>query len=172
VQVNEGDEWTHPAPDYKGVVVLDNHASKEALRRFNDANSNLDGKRCLIALLNGKFKEGVDLKHVFYAWILGFVRTQAELVQIVARANRNCGRKGTRWPWLLRVFLYTPTLPQSDLRPLQLFNLLNPDASDIERAKEAMNLLLQEAAYDKLLLQSVNARSRKYMELLKLFPPK
>lgn len=166
--------------EYKGVMMLYGKMKKEKkdalLAKFNSAKENIDGKWALVALLNANFMAGTDLFHIYYTYILGFIASKADLVQAVGRGLRNCSRKGTPYPWTVDISIYTPTLPDpenlpvNERYPVQLFQILNPESVNIQRARDALQAIMEDCAYDKLLLDPLNKNSQKFLDHLQLFP--
>lgn len=175
--VNDGDKELTDTEYFKGVLVLNDDMKPDLLVAKFNSDANIDGRWALVALLNGKFKEGISLFHIYYEYILGFLATKSDLEQAVARGMRSCGRNKTPFPWTVEINIYSPSLPgpenlEVDVRyPGQLFQLLDPDSVNVQRAKDELLRLMRECAFDKLLLQEINEKSQRFTEHLSLFPP-
>lgn len=176
--INKGEELLKGnAAPYRGVLVLDNETKdskkiREVLLEEVNSHDNRDGRRCLLILANGNFKEGISLKHIYYEHICGFMSSDADVQQAAARGIRACSRSSTPFPWTVDITIYSPALPNHDPAaryPFQLFQLLNPGSQDIENAKTEMRRLMIDTAFDKLLLQTINRQSEAFLSLLKPF---
>ena len=163
---------------YRGMIVFDEtvaglkpagtKAQKELLEYFN-SNDNVDGRHCLLFLGSREYKEGISLRHIRFVHIAGFLQTHADMIQAVARAIRNCSRKGTYYRpgvgWGIEVSIYSPSFPRSGsgsgsgVHPLELVELANSDAVIANTAKEVMNRIIKDTAYDHLVLERINTAS-------------
>jgi hypothetical protein len=88
---------------------------KNILKAFNSRPDNIHGELLRIAILDSKFKEGIDLFDVKYVHLMEPAIATSDLKQAVGRATRFCGQKGLafapRRGWPLEVFVYTADLP-------------------------------------------------------------
>lgn len=183
VRIETGNETV---PDYKGMLVLtgDLKAGPEKekelervqnmIARFNSPD-NVDGKKIYLVLNSGARKEGISLFHIRYAHIVGLVRTKADLTQAVARGIRMCSQSKMPWEpykgWDIDVFSYVPSWPKTGKyakytkTPLMVVNSLNPKQLRLNKAMDDMQKLMEECAYDKLLLKEMNANGSSRMAL-------
>lgn len=83
---------------------------KEILARFNERPENVYGKNVRIILMDGGYKEGIDLFDIKYVHIFEPTLTQADQKQVIGRGTRTCGQKGLDFHpskgWPLYVFVY------------------------------------------------------------------
>ena len=90
---------------------------KEILRIFNsrDDTGNSYGEKARIMVMDGGFKEGIDLFDVKYVHILEPQTTIADQKQVIGRGTRLCGQKGLvfhpRRGWNLYVNIYDSVFP-------------------------------------------------------------
>jgi hypothetical protein len=86
-------------------------ATKKAiLARFNERPDNVYGENIRIILMDGGYKEGIDLFDIKYVHIFEPTLTQADQKQVVGRGTRTCGQKGLDFHpskgWPLYVYVY------------------------------------------------------------------
>lgn len=91
---------------------------QDFFKAFNKRPHNIYGETTArIIVLDGGYKEGVDLFDVKYAHILEPQLSQAHTQQVIGRATRTCGQKGLEFQpnigWPLDVFIYDMRLPKS-----------------------------------------------------------
>ena len=67
---------------------------KEILARFNERPDNVYGDNIRIILMDGGYKEGIDLFDIKYVHIFEPTLTQADQKQVIGRGTRTCGQKG------------------------------------------------------------------------------
>ena len=83
---------------------------KEILGRFNERPDNVYGENIRIILMDGGYKEGIDLFDIKYVHIFEPTLTQADQKQVVGRGTRTCGQKGLDFHpskgWPLYVYVY------------------------------------------------------------------
>lgn len=83
---------------------------KEILGRFNERPDNVYGKNIRIILMDGGYKEGIDLFDIKYVHIFEPTLTQADQKQVIGRGTRTCGQKGLDFHpikgWPLYVYIY------------------------------------------------------------------
>ncbi len=80
------------------VFVFDNkmspEESKEIFKRFNDHLTNNYGQTARFAVLDNKYKEGIDLYDVRHFHIFEPQLTKTDTIQVIGRAVRRCGHTG------------------------------------------------------------------------------
>ena len=100
---------------YNNTVTV--KAKKAILSKYNQRPENSYGDLARIILLDGGFKEGIDLFDVKYVHIYEPQTSKADQKQAIGRATRLCGQRGLEFHpkqgWPLLVFLYDVTIPQS-----------------------------------------------------------
>jgi hypothetical protein len=110
---------------------------KEILARFNERPDNVYGDNIRIILMDGGYKEGIDLFDIKYVHIFEPTLTQADQKQVIGRGTRTCGQKGLDFHplkgWPLYVYIY-------DLKMEEPFDKLLNATSGIEMYFNAMNL--------------------------------
>jgi hypothetical protein len=83
---------------------------KEILARFNERPDNVYGENIRIILMDGGYKEGIDLFDIKYVHIFEPTVTQADQKQVIGRGTRTCGQKGLDFHplkgWPLYVYVY------------------------------------------------------------------
>ena len=83
---------------------------KAILGRFNERPDNVYGENIRIILMDGGYKEGIDLFDIKYVHIFEPTLTQADQKQVVGRGTRTCGQKGLDFHpskgWPLYVYVY------------------------------------------------------------------
>jgi hypothetical protein len=83
---------------------------KEILARFNERPDNVYGENIRIILMDGGYKEGIDLFDIKYVHIFEPTLTQADQKQVIGRGTRTCGQKGLDFHpikgWPLYVYVY------------------------------------------------------------------
>jgi hypothetical protein len=83
---------------------------KSILARFNERPDNVYGENIRIILMDGGYKEGIDLFDIKYVHIFEPTLTQADQKQVVGRGTRTCGQKGLDFHpskgWPLYVYVY------------------------------------------------------------------
>ncbi len=110
---------------------------KEILTRFNERPDNVYGENIRIILMDGGYKEGIDLFDIKYVHIFEPTLTQADQKQVIGRGTRTCGQKGLDFHpqkgWPLYVYVY-------DLKMEEPFNKALGANSGIEMYFKAKNL--------------------------------
>jgi hypothetical protein len=110
---------------------------KEILGRFNARPDNVYGENIRIILMDGGYKEGIDLFDIKYVHIFEPTLTQADQKQVIGRGTRTCGQKGLDFHpvkgWPLYVYVY-------DLKMEEPFNKSLGADSGIEMYFKAKNL--------------------------------
>ena len=85
------------------------------LERFNARPTNVYGDDIRILVIDGGFKEGIDVFDIRYIHILEPALTPAAQTQVVGRGARTCGQAGLTFQpgigWPLHVFVYDVRLP-------------------------------------------------------------
>ena len=83
---------------------------KAILRKFNQRPDNVYGELARIIVMDGGFKEGIDLFDIKYIHIYEPQETAADQKQVIGRGTRTCGQKGLRFHpqlgWPLHIFKY------------------------------------------------------------------
>jgi hypothetical protein len=83
---------------------------KSILSKYNERPANINGDLIRFIVLDGGFKEGIDLFDVKYVHVFEPQRSKADQTQVVGRATRTCGQKGLEFHptrgWPLHVFMY------------------------------------------------------------------
>ena len=110
---------------------------KEILARFNERPDNVYGENIRIILMDGGYKEGIDLFDIKYIHIFEPTLTQADQKQVIGRGTRTCGQKGLDFHpqkgWPLYVYVY-------DLIMEEPFNKALDANTGIEMYFKAKNL--------------------------------
>lgn len=113
---------------------------KEILARFNERPDNVYGENIRIILMDGGFKEGIDLFDIKYVHIFEPTLTQADQKQVIGRGTRTCGQKGLDFHpqkgWPLYVYVY-------DLKMEDPFDKALDANTGIEMYFKAKNLNVQ-----------------------------
>ena len=88
---------------------------KKLLSAFNARPDNVYGEDIRFMILDGAFKEGIDLFDVKYVHIIEPPASKADLKQVIGRATRLCGQRGLEFVknvgWTLDIFVYDTTIP-------------------------------------------------------------
>lgn len=128
---------------------------KKAMDWIN-APENADGRHCYLILNSGAFKEGVEFTQIGYAHIYGYMDSNADLNQAIARVIRNCSAVGLPYiegeGWNLDITVYSPLWDANNLPPV-------PQLLKSSTFIEPMKDLLQRVAYDRTLFANVNTAS-------------
>ena len=110
---------------------------KSILARFNERPDNVYGENIRIILMDGGYKEGIDLFDIKYVHIFEPTLTQADQKQVIGRGTRTCGQKGLDFHpqkgWPLYVYIY-------DLKMEEPFNKTLGATSGIEMYFKAKNM--------------------------------
>jgi hypothetical protein len=110
---------------------------KAILARFNERPDNVYGENIRIILMDGGYKEGIDLFDIKYVHIFEPTLTQADQKQVIGRGTRTCGQKGLDFHplkgWPLYVYVY-------DLKMEDPFDKVLGANSGIEMYFKARNL--------------------------------
>jgi hypothetical protein len=117
---------------------------KEIIKIYNSRPDNVHGELLRVAILDSKFKEGIDLFDVKYVHLLEPPIATSDLKQAVGRATRFCGQKGLafapRRGWPLEVFIYSTILPGR--KPFALDKEQKIDAHDLMLANSGLDLAM------------------------------
>lgn len=109
---------------------------KEILSRFNERPINNYGDMTRFILMDGGFKEGIDLFDIKYVHLFEPTVTAADQKQAIGRGTRTCGQRGLDFHptmgWPLHVFIYD--LDLSD------YNNILGESSGIELLLNSMGL--------------------------------
>ena len=88
---------------------------KTIFKKFNQRPENIHGELARIIIMDGGYKEGVDLFDIKYVHIFEPPTTMAEQKQAIGRGTRTCGQKGLEFHptqgWPLYVFIYDVEIP-------------------------------------------------------------
>lgn len=88
---------------------------KQIVSLFNERPGNIYGEKALILIIDGSYKEGLDVFDVRYMHILDNLISAADRKQVIGRAQRMCGQKGLPFTqgegWKLEVFTYDVDIP-------------------------------------------------------------
>jgi hypothetical protein len=110
---------------------------KSILARFNERPDNVYGENIRIILMDGGYKEGIDLFDIKYVHIFEPTLTGADQKQVIGRGTRTCGQKGLDFHpqkgWPLYVYIY-------DLKMEEPFNKSLGATSGIEMYFKAKNM--------------------------------
>jgi hypothetical protein len=110
---------------------------KEILARFNERPDNVYGENIRIILMDGGYKEGIDLFDIKYVHIFEPTLTHADQKQVIGRGTRTCGQKGLDFHpqkgWPLYVYIY-------DLKMDEPFNKTLGATTGIEMYFKAKNM--------------------------------
>ena len=105
---------------------------REVFAMFNARPDNVHGDNIRVIVMDGGFKEGVDLFDVKYVHVLEPQVSEADLKQVVGRATRTCGQKGLVFHpqrgWPLHVMIYDTGAPNAE----SLFELFLKNNSSID----------------------------------------
>jgi hypothetical protein len=89
---------------------------KEMLSLYNSRPDNVHGDLARIIVMDGGFKEGIDLFDVKYVHIFEPQTTLSDQKQVIGRATRTCGQKGLDFHpnrgWPLYVNIYDSAIPE------------------------------------------------------------
>jgi hypothetical protein len=89
---------------------------KEILKKFNSRPDNIGGALSRIIIMDGGFKEGIDLFDIKYVHIFEPTITKSDQTQVIGRGTRTCGQKGLDFHptkgWPLYVYIYDLDLKQ------------------------------------------------------------
>lgn len=89
---------------------------KSIFQKFNQRPDNVHGDMARIIIMDGGYKEGVDLFDIKYVHIFEPPTNMAEQKQVIGRGTRTCGQKGLEFHptqgWPLYVFIYDVEIPQ------------------------------------------------------------
>lgn len=89
---------------------------KSIFKKFNERPDNVHGDLARIIIMDGGYKEGVDLFDIKYVHIFEPPVTMADQRQVIGRGTRTCGQKGLEFHptqgWPLHVFIYDVEIPE------------------------------------------------------------
>lgn len=90
---------------------------KSIFKKFNERPDNVHGDLARIIIMDGGYKEGVDLFDIKYVHIFEPPVTMADQRQVIGRGTRTCGQKGLEFHptqgWPLNIFIYDVEIPES-----------------------------------------------------------
>ena len=169
--------------DYKGMIVMDgdihnsnfDNYKKQAINYFNDT-SNADGKKCLLLINTYRLREGISLYDVHVTHMIGYFTSRAYLIQAAYRGIRNCSNRNIPFTakegWKIKVRMYTPTLPNSDITGISLYEMMDETTQTKQLLINQMESLLVKNAYDAKLLKVINTHSNNILGRFQLYPKK
>ena len=153
-------------PSYRGMLVLNlknKEIAEKLLKEHYNTNENHDGSKVFVVLMDGNYKEGMNLYDVGGVHIAGYVDSRADFVQSAARAFRNCKSINLPFGEPVRVTMYKPrfagTYSRSKKTPRQLIKSVMKDKTETVMAK--MNDLFKKVAVDSYLLKNITEVSEK-----------
>lgn len=128
---------------------FDETMKKKMLSIFNNREQNTQGHNMRFMIMDGKFKEGIDLFDVKYVHILEEPKTKADQKQTIGRATRYCGQAGLNFKmdegWKLNVFKYVltgdPRLEMARKPPPMMINGLSFDESAFMESIEKLCMI-------------------------------
>jgi hypothetical protein len=89
---------------------------KSIFKKFNERPDNVYGDLARIIIMDGGYKEGVDLFDIKYIHLFEPPVTMADQRQAIGRGTRTCGQKGLEFHptqgWPLHVFIYDVEIPE------------------------------------------------------------
>jgi hypothetical protein len=89
---------------------------KTIFKKFNERPDNVHGDIARIIVMDGGYKEGVDLFDIKYIHLFEPPVTMADQRQVIGRGTRTCGQKGLEFHptqgWPLHVFIYDVEIPE------------------------------------------------------------
>jgi hemoglobin-like flavoprotein len=89
---------------------------RSVLRMFNKRPDNVHGDSIRVVIIDGGFREGIDLYDTKYCHLFDSIETEAGERQAVGRNTRYCGQSGLTFDpqvgWPLEVYRYTVSLPE------------------------------------------------------------
>ena len=140
---------------------------KHALEQFNKRPDNIYGQQIRFIVLDGGFREGIDLFDIKYIHLLEPTPITADERQAIGRGTRFCGQKGLKFHpkrgWPLHVFKYEVDIPshlQSTFQGAKTFLELQLKYSDIDLRKVTLAAELDnisvEAAVDTMLTKPIH----------------
>ena len=101
--------------DKQKMLQLFNARPDQPLSMWKESVNNVYGKYARFIILDGEFKEGIDLLDVKYVHIFEPTISAADQTQIIGRAKRAYGQCGLQFTpnvgWPLHVFIYDLVLP-------------------------------------------------------------
>lgn len=141
---------------------------KHTLELFNKRPDNIHGDMIRFIILDGGFREGIDLFDIKYIHLLEPTPIAADEKQAIGRGTRFCGQKGLKFHptkgWPLHVYKYEvgiPTQMRSHLQDTDRFLDLQMKYSNIDLRLVTFASELEEvsigAAVDKALTQPIHS---------------
>lgn len=89
---------------------------KQIVATFNERPNNIYGENVLILVIDGAFKEGLDVFDVRYLHVVDNLTSMADRKQVIGRAQRMCGQRGLEFEkgkgWELKVYTYDIQIPR------------------------------------------------------------
>lgn len=138
-------------------VTITAEKKKSILQTFNSRPNNSYGDLARFIIMDGGYKEGIDLFDIKYIHIFEPPANSANLKQIIGRGTRTCGQQGLKFHptngWALSVFVYDIDL-REELRMMFLDSIsgydyylksLNVNKNVISFAKELDDAVIEGA---------------------------
>jgi hypothetical protein len=118
---------------------------KQMLANFNSRPSNVHGKEVRFIIMDGGFKEGIDLFDIKYIHIFEPSVNSSDQKQVIGRGTRTCGQKGLVFHptqgWPLHVYVYDLSIPE------QLRSNFLDSATTFDLYLKSMNLDIRLARF-------------------------
>jgi superfamily II DNA or RNA helicase len=91
------------------------YTKKAILSKFNERPANIHGDLVRFIVMDGGFKEGIDLFDIKYVHIFEPQTSKADQKQVIGRGTRTCGQRGLKFHptqgWPLNVYVYDVSVP-------------------------------------------------------------
>ena len=134
---------------------------REMMNKFNSRPDNVHGKNIRIMIVDGGYKEGIDIYDVKYAHLYEPQLTSADKTQAIGRGTRFCGQKGLKFVsgvgWKLNIYTYHSTYKK--LKMEELYHLYAGTKLNEIALKEELEKLSIESAVDKDLNSNIHLKS-------------
>ena len=134
---------------------------KEMMNKFNSRPDNVHGKNIRIMIVDGGYKEGIDIYDVKYAHLFEPQLTSADKTQAIGRGTRFCGQKGLKFVpnvgWKLNIYTYNSN--HKNLKMEELYHLYAGTNLNEIALKEELERLSIESAVDKDLNANIHVKS-------------
>ena len=133
------------------------------LQTINSRPSNVYGDLIRIVLIDGGYKEGIDLFDIKYVHIFEPTLIQADQQQAIGRATRFCGQRGLPFVdglgWKLHVYKYDYTLGGDGSVKHSIDHILEHSKVDITKLRlaEELETICARAAVDKSLNKHIHS---------------
>ena len=117
----------------------------QLLLNFNSRPSNVYGKDVQIIIMDGGYKEGIDLFDIKYIHVFEPSVNVADQKQVIGRGTRTCGQKGLKFHptqgWRLHVYIYDMDIPN------QLHSSFLDSETTFELYAKSMNMDIRIAQF-------------------------